>query len=169
MGDSKHMMRTMLRAVAIAAILMTLTPAALAASPESINDTINRTEEFRAAGAAVDRLKVYEISGILILRGDAKSKAQAEDVSLLAQKLGYTRVANLIHIVQNNDAKITREAEVKLANHRSLDGCRFHVRSDQGVVHVGGQVQHELQKDVALLVLRQIDGVRSVEVDLKKF
>jgi len=145
--------------------LMVLTPAVVAASPEPIN----RTEEFRGAGAAVDRLKVYEISGILILRGDAKSKEQAEEVSLLAQKLGYTRVANLIHIVQNNDEKITREAEVKLANHRSLDGCRFHVRSDQGVVHVGGQVQHELQKDVALLVLRQIDGVRSVEVDLKKF
>jgi len=166
MGNSKPMMRTMLRAVAIAAILMVLTPPAVfAASPESIN----RTEEFRGAGAAVDRLQVYEIAGIVILRGRAQSKAQAEEISQIAQKLGYLRVANLIQIIQHNDEQIAREAEVKLANHRSLDGCRFSVRSAQGVVHVGGQVTHELQKDVALLIVRQINGVLGVEVDLKKF
>lgn len=165
MGDSKNMMRTMLKAVAIAAILMVLTPAISAASPEPIN----RTEEFRGAGAVMDRLQVYEIAGILVIRGRAESKAQAEEISAIALKLGYARVANLIQIIQHNDEKIAREAEVKLANHHSLGGCRFSVRSDRGVVSVGGSVQHELQKDVALLVLRQIDGVRSVNVDLKKF
>ena len=53
--------------------------------------------------------------------------------------------------------------------HRSLDGCHFRVTSDKGVVKVSGRVTHELQKDVALQVVRSIDGVQSVEVTLDKF
>ena len=53
--------------------------------------------------------------------------------------------------------------------HRSLDGCQFRVTSDQGIVRVAGLVKHELQKDVAAQVLRNIDGIRSVELDLTRF
>ncbi len=161
------MMRTIPKAVAIAALLGTfiLGPAVFGASPEPIN----RTEQFRAAGVAIDRLQVYEIAGIVIIRGRAPSKEQAEEVGRFAQALGYTRVANLIRIAQHNDERIARQAEVALANHRSLDGCRFNVSSAQGIVRVGGRVRHELQKDVALQLLRRIDGVLAVEVDLKRF
>jgi len=58
---------------------------------------------------------------------------------------------------------------VALTNHRALDGCRFNVSSSQGVVHVGGHVRHELQKDVALQVVRSVRGVLSVEMELDKF
>lgn len=164
-GDQQTKMRTITKAVAITAILMAAQPAAFAASPESVN----LTEQFRNAGTAVDQLQVYEIAGIVILRGRTTSKVHAEDLGRFALSLGYTRVANLIQIAQNNDERIAREAEVELANHRSLGGCQFNVTSDQGIVRVAGRVTHELQKDVALQLLRQIDGVRSVQVDLKRF
>jgi osmotically-inducible protein OsmY len=156
----------MQRAVAITAILMALTPAALATTAPQTTDL---TETFRGAGAAIDRLQVVEISGIVIIRGRAADKAQAEAVGLYAQNLGYSRVANLIQIATHDDARIARQAERELSVHRALDGCHFTVSADQGVVHVAGRVKHELQKDVAAQVLRSINGVRSVEMALDRF
>lgn len=159
------MMRTILRAVAIAAILFAIQPVFGAETPQATN----LTQTFRGAGAAVDRLEVYEISGIVIIRGRAADKDQAAILSQYATSLGYNRVANLVQIVKNNDAQIARAAERELSVHRALDGCKFRVRSEGGVVHVAGSVRHELQKDVAAQVLRSINGVQSVEMDLDKF
>lgn len=159
------MMRTITKAVAIAAILIALNPAASAATPQT-NDL---TSSFRGAGAAVDRLQVYEIAGIVIIRGRAADKAQAEALNQYATSLGYTRVANLIQIVKHEDEAIARAAERELTVHRALDGCQFRVSSDKGVIRVAGRVRHELQKDVAIQVLRTIDGVQSVEATLDKF
>lgn len=153
------------RTVAIAVILIGMSPVALAAAPQT-NDI---TEQFRTTGAVVDRLQVYEVAGIVIIRGRAADKGQAELLSQHASGLGYARVANLIQIVPDDDDQITRAAERELSIHRSLDGCRFQVSADKGVVKVAGRVQHELQKDVAVQVLRSIDGVKSVEVNLDRF
>lgn len=159
------MMSTTSRTVAIAAILIAMTPAALAATPQ----TTDLTQQFLALGASVDRLQVYEIAGIVIIRGRVTDKTQAEILGRHATSLGYNRVANLTQIVEHYDAEITRAAERELTIHRSLDGCRFTVSADKGVVRVAGQVRHELQKDVAVQVLRSIDGVKSVEVNLRRF
>jgi osmotically-inducible protein OsmY len=159
------MMRTTVRSVAIAAILILATPAVLAATPQT-NDI---TDQFRGSGATVDRLRVYEVGGIVIIRGRAADKAQAELISRYASGLGYTRVANLIQIAEHDDAQMARAAERELTIHRSLDGCRFTVSADKGVIRVAGSVRHELQKDVAVQVLRSIDGVKSVEVNLDRF
>ena len=159
------MMRTISKAVAIAAILLAVSSTAWAATPQ----TTDLTTTFRGAGAAVDRLQVYEIAGIVIIRGRAADKAEAELLNQYAQTLGYARVANLIQIVKHEDALIARKAERELSVHRALDGCLFRVTSNKGVVKVSGSVTHELQKDVALQVLRSIDGVQSVEVTLNKF
>jgi osmotically-inducible protein OsmY len=163
-------MRTSIKAAAPVAILMAvffaISPVVFAAEPEAVD----LTQAFRAAGASgVDSLKVYEISGVVLIRGRAADKAQAEEVGRLAQSLGYTRVANLVQIVENRDAEITRRAEVELTVNRSLDGCKFRVTADQGNVRVAGLVKHELQKDVAAQVIRNIRGVRSVEFDLTRF
>jgi osmotically-inducible protein OsmY len=160
-----NMMRTITKAAAIAAVLIALTPAATAATPQSTD----LTQQFRDAGAAVDRLQVYEIAGIVIIRGRVADKAGAERINQLASSLGYTRIANLVQTVEHDDKAIARRAEVELSVHRSLDGCRFTVTSKEGVVRVAGQVQHELQKDVAAAVLRRVDGVRAVEMSLDKF
>ena len=159
------MMRTIGKAVAIAALVVTLSPAALAATPEAKN----LTPAFVAAGASIDRLQVFEIAGIVVIRGRVADKAQAEEVGRLAQSLGYARVANLVQVVEDRDVEIARRAEVELSVNRSLDGCRFQVSSDNGIVRVAGSVKHELQKDVAMQVLRSINGVRAVEVNLDRF
>jgi osmotically-inducible protein OsmY len=160
------MMRTIVTAAAIASFLFMATPTALAATPDAAVDV---TPAFRTVGANVDRLQVYEIAGIVIIRGKVADKAQAEELGRFAQSLGYARVANLVQIVEHRDAEIARAAEVELTVNRSLDGCKFHVTSEQGVVRVAGQVRHELQKDVAAQVLRNIDGVRSIQFNLTRF
>jgi osmotically-inducible protein OsmY len=159
------MMRTIKTAVAIAALTIALSPVATAAVPE----TRDLTPSFIQAGATIDRLQVYEIAGIVIIRGRAADQAQAAEVGKLAQGLGYERVANLVQVVENRDIEIARAAERELTVNRSLDGCRFQVTSEQGVIRVAGEVKHELQKDVAMQVLRSIDGAKSVEVSLKRF
>ena len=160
------MNRSIARLFAVAALVVLFVPAvAFAASPESVN----RTEQFRGAGATIDRLQVHELSGILIIRGRATSHAQAAEVSRIAKALGYERVANLVQIAEHNDETITRAAEQELTRHHSLEGCQFRVNSSRGVVSVAGRVHHELQKDVALQLLRKIDGVQSVEVNLTRF
>jgi osmotically-inducible protein OsmY len=159
------MITTITKAAAIIALLVAISPVALAASPEAVD----LTNTFRAAGATVDRLQVYEIAGVVLIRGRVAEKSQAEEVSRIAQSLGYTRVANLIQVNENRDVEITRRAEIELSVNRSLDGCKFHVTSDQGRVRVAGLVKHELQKDVAAQVLKNIDGIRSVEFALTRF
>jgi osmotically-inducible protein OsmY len=159
------MMRTIAQAVAIAAILVVMSPAATAATPQ----TTDLTDTFRGAGAVVDQLKVYELAGIVVIRGRVVDKADAEILNQYASTLGYSRVANLIQIVKHEDELIARKAERELSVHRALDGCHFSVTSTGGVVKVSGSVTHELQKDVAMQVLRSIDGVQSVEVTLRKF
>jgi osmotically-inducible protein OsmY len=159
------MMSTTSRTVAIAVILIALTPAVLAATPQT-NDI---TEQFLTAGATVDRLQVYEVSGIVIIRGRVADKSQAELLGQHASSLGYTRIANLTQIVENDDAKLTRAAERELSFNRSLDGCRFTVSAEKGIVRVAGQVRYELQKDVASQIVRGIDGVKSVQLALDRF
>ncbi len=159
------MNRSILKALALTAFLVALQPAAFAAP----SDATNLTEQFRAAGGSVERLQVYEVSGVVIIRGRTAEKAQAEELSRIATTLGYQRVANLVQISKDDDQQITRRAEVELTVHRALDGCKFRVSSAKGVVHLAGSVRHELQKDVALQVLRRIDGVRSVESNLTTF
>jgi osmotically-inducible protein OsmY len=158
-------MRTITNTVAIAALVLAIAPAAFAANPEAVD----LTNTFRTAGASIDRLQVYEIGGVVIIRGRANDQVQAQELGRLATSLGYTRVANLVQIAENHDVEITRTAERELTVHRSLDGCHFRVSSDKGIVHVAGSVRHELQKDVAVQVLRNIDGVRAVEIELTRF
>ena len=159
------MMSTTARSVAIAVFLIALTPAALAATAQT-NDI---TGQFRASGASVDRLQVFEVSGVVIIRGRVTDRQQAEILSRHAASLGYARVANLVQTIEHHDAEMTRAAERELTMHRSLDGCRFTVSAEKGVIRVAGSVTHELQKDVASQVLRSIDGVKSVEMNLSRF
>jgi osmotically-inducible protein OsmY len=158
------MIRTIVRTVAIVAVLIAGTTL-WAATPQ----TTDLTDTFRGAGAAVDRLQVYEIAGIVIIRGRVADKAEAEALNQYAQTLGYSRVANLIQIVKHEDQLIARKAERELSVHRALDGCQFRVTSDRGVLKLSGRVSHELQKDVAMQVLRSINGVQSIQVALEKF
>jgi osmotically-inducible protein OsmY len=159
-------MKRTITAAAVLALLISINPVAHAATPQATN----LTQNFVGAANGVDRLQVYEISGILILRGRTSDKMQAERLGTLARERGYVRVANLIQIVQpQDDSAIERAAERELTVHRSLDGCKFSVDSSNGVLSVAGSVKHELQKDVAMQLMRSIDGVREIRMNLERF
>jgi osmotically-inducible protein OsmY len=143
--------------------------AALSVVADPAAQVVDLTNRFHEAGASIDNLRVYEIAGVVIIRGRTEDKARAAAVTDLAKRLGHARVANLIQIITADDVQLARMAERELTLHRSLDGCRFNVSADQGVVRIAGRVHHELQKDVAVQVVRSLDGVRSVNLDLTRF
>jgi osmotically-inducible protein OsmY len=132
--------------------------------------TTDLTPAFRTAGVTLADLRVTEVGGIVVIRGQASDADTAAQLTSVAQSLGYARVANLVKVVATpDDADIERRAERELARHRSLDGCRIAVDSDGGVLLVSGSVQYELQKDAALEILRNVNGVRSVKMALQRF
>lgn len=131
--------------------------------------TRDLTQQFAAAGVAVDGLRVVEVGGIVVLRGRTTDAGTAQQAATIAQSLGYARVANLIQVADApDDARITRDAERQLAVHRGLDGTQIAVDSTNGVVRLRGKVSSELQKDMAVTLVRNIDGVRAVQVALDR-
>ncbi|MEO8034957.1 MAG: BON domain-containing protein [Acidobacteriota bacterium] len=151
-------------AIALAVTLAVLPSANARTGPQ----TVDLTKQFLSSGAQVDGLRATEIGGIVLLRGETDDPAKAEAATTLAHTLGYARVANLIRIVDPpDDARIERTAERRLAT-RTLDGCNFVVDSNGGVVTVAGHVRYELQKDVAMSILRKIDGVREVRSSIQR-
>jgi osmotically-inducible protein OsmY len=137
----------------------------LTASAQS--DAVDVTPAFRDAGVDIDNLMVYQISGIILIRGTTADTAKAAQAGIVARNLGYERVANLIAITApTDDMAIVRKAEGSLSRHRSFDGCRFHIHSLRGVLRIGGSVTREAQKDFAIELLRRIEGVTEVHSDL---
>jgi osmotically-inducible protein OsmY len=156
-------MKSTLIALTAAAAILT-GPMVFAQSPAAVD----LTSSFRTAGLAdIDRLQVYEVGGIVIIRGRTDDSEKAAEASRIAAQLGYGRVANLVQLTSApDDAAIQRAAERALSRHRSLDGCRLQIDSRHGVVRVAGTVHSELQKQVAVELLKNIDGVRGVQSEL---
>lgn len=153
--------------IASAVIVGLLSTAAFAAPARS--EARDVTTDFLQAGAVVDRLQVYEVGGIIIIRGRTADKSEAENAGLVAKHLGYSRVANLVQITEPaDDSKIERQAERALSENRSMDGSRITVEATKGIVHLGGVVAHELQKDLAIQLVRNINGVSKVESTIKR-
>jgi osmotically-inducible protein OsmY len=151
--------------ITVAALLLTTS---LFAAPTPVPQAVDLTSSFISAGS-IQRLEAFEIGGVVIIRGRTYDRAAAAEAGRIAQRLGYSRVANLVQILTRpDDDAIEREAERELSIHPSLDGSRLRVRSLQGVVHLDGRVTHELQKDVAIHLLRNIDGVSAVRADLRR-
>ncbi len=132
------------------------------------SDPTDLTPRFRSAALPITGLHAFELGGIVIIRGSAGDRATAEEAGRLAQKMGYTRVANLVQVVTPpDDAAIRREAERQLSMDGSLEGCKLRVDSKGGILHVNGTVSEEIQKDEVVALLRGIDGVRDVRTNLQ--
>jgi osmotically-inducible protein OsmY len=150
----------------VTAILATLLSTSLIIAASSAPQTTDLTEQSRAAGLKIRNLRAFEVGGVVILRGVAADRATAEEAGRVATTLGYLRVANLVRVAPpTDDIAIERLAERELAV-RPLDGCTFHVDSQDGVLYVKGHVVNELQRDMAIELLRNIDGVKSVHAEL---
>jgi osmotically-inducible protein OsmY len=156
---------TIRSAVLLAALFVSASYAAAASAPPS-NDV---TAKFITAGVEVSDLRAVEVGGILVLRGNAASAAEAEKADQVARDLGYARVANLVRVSEPaDDASIQRMAERELSRHRGLDGSSIRVKSVRGIVNLAGRVAQELQKDMAVTLVRNIDGVRGVTSNLQR-
>src|SRR5205085_3534037 len=151
--------RTFLLSAAIVSALMLPT-----ASKADATASVDITPRLQQTGLDIDDLRGIEVGGIVILRGKALDTATAARAGAYVMQLGYARVANLIQVITPpDDAAIERAAERKLGLQRALDGCNLHVDSNRGVVTLQGRVNSELQKDVAMDIVRNIDGVRAVK------
>jgi osmotically-inducible protein OsmY len=157
---------TTIRSAVFMAALLVSASFAIAADGPQANDV---TAKFTAAGTQVADLHAVEVGGILVLRGNAASTAEAEQAGQVARDLGYTRVANLVRVSEPaDDAAIQRLAERELSRHRGLDGSSIRVKSVRGIVNLAGRVSQELQKDMAVTLVRNIDGVRGVTSSLAR-
>jgi osmotically-inducible protein OsmY len=131
--------------------------------------TRDLTQRFVTAGVVIEDLHAVEVGGIVVLRGRTTDRAAAEKAAAVAQSLGFARVANLIQVTDApDDARIMRAAERELAAHRGLDGTQIVVGSTNGIVRLSGRVSSEVQKDVAVSLVRNIDGVRAVQMALQR-
>jgi osmotically-inducible protein OsmY len=156
---------SLLGATVVAALLLLLLPTP---SKADTSASVDITPRLQQAGLDIDDLRGIEIGGIVILRGKALDQASAARAGVYVTQLGYNRVANLIQVVTPpDDAQIERMAERKLGLQRSLDGCKLRVDSNHGVVTLQGTVNSELQKDVAMDIVRNIDGVRAVKAGFR--
>jgi len=141
-----------------------LTRPAVAASDETVAQALKESK------LEVSQLSVREVDGIVILRGKVAAKEDIERAGVVVKDLGFARVANMLQVAKvADDQAIERDAERQLARTRALDGCRFNVDSKKGVLTVSGLVKRELQADAARTILRNVDGVREVRADLKRF
>jgi len=129
--------------------------------------SVDITPQLQHAGLDIDNLRGIDVGGIVILRGRAIDADNAARAGEYVSQLGYKRIANLIQVVTPpDDAAIRRNVERKLSLQRSLEGCDIRVDSQKGVVTIAGKVGSELQRDVAVDIARNIDGVRAVKTDL---
>ena len=133
-------------------------------------NVIDLTATFVKQGAVIDKLEVYQISEILLIRGKTNDKAKAEEAGRIATTLGYHRVANLIVITDDatDDAAIVYTGQRRLELEPALEGCRFRVDSNRGVIRLTGSVQRDVQGDLAVGILSRIDGVKAVHPDLAR-
>jgi osmotically-inducible protein OsmY len=173
MGDALSMLMrankfaaTIRNSGAAAVVMFVLFAAPIVAQQPATRDV---TQQFVSAGVAIEDLHAVEVGGIVVLRGRTADRLSAEQAGSVAQSFGYTRVANLIQVAEApDDARITRVAERELAVHRGMDGTRIAIDTTNGVVRLRGKVSNELQKDMAVTLVRNINGVRAVQIALQR-
>jgi osmotically-inducible protein OsmY len=130
--------------------------------------THDLTPQFLSAGITVEGLRAVEVGGIVVLRGRTTDRSVAQQAASVAQSLGYTRVCNLIQIAEvPDDGLITRAAERQLTYYRGLDGAQIAVDSTNGVVRLSGKFRSQLQKDMAVSLVKNIAGVRAVQIGMQ--
>ena len=133
-------------------------------------NVIDLTAAFIKNGVVIDELAVYQISDILLIRGKTGDRSKAEEAGRMATTLGYHRVANLIVISDDAtaDAAIAYTGQRRLELEPALEGCRFRVDSNRGVIRLTGRVHRDAQGDLAIAILSRIDGVKAIHPDLAR-
>jgi len=114
--------------------------------------------------------------GIVTLRGTATSQAQKDLTTEYAKDVeGVKDVNNEMTVVKTgegtsqtivekiDDASITAQINIALLFHRSTSFLHTTVRTNRGVVTVGGKARNLAEKDLVTKLVSDIHGVKSVD------
>ncbi|MGZ7030497.1 MAG: BON domain-containing protein [Thermoanaerobaculia bacterium] len=135
-----------------------------AVKAQTVNDS-DLITAIRNAGLPVSNLIVKTVGDITVLRGDAENPDTIAKAGEIVKQLGAQRVANLITVpAAPDDNAIRIDAERQLAQMRALDGCKFAVSCQHGVLKVSATVQSDMQADAARTLLNTVKGAQRVEV-----
>lgn len=151
--------------VAFSAALLAVAVPPLRADDMTVIDV---THELQNAGLNITNLTALEVGGVVVLRGQTDDASQAQRAGAMLQSFGYSRVANLIEVITApDDAAIARLAERRLSMAAALDGCKLRVDSKKGVVTLAGRIHSDLQRQLAVDLIRDMDGVSAVKDNLQ--
>jgi len=114
--------------------------------------------------------------GIATLRGNATSQAQKELTTEYAKDVeGIKSVSNEMKVsgdtkeihrsvaVKIDDASITAQVKMALWTHRSTSVANTKVRTNRGVVTLGGEAKNVAERDLVTKLVGDIDGVKSIK------
>ena len=112
-------------------------------------------------------IKVRVADGVVILEGNVTQKKDKQTAFRLAQSVkGVREVENLLQVVEPNrsDESIYKDVILYLLWSPLVDIKEFKVDVNDGVVSLQGQVDHYVYKEVLVIDLENIQGVKEVKV-----
>jgi osmotically-inducible protein OsmY len=147
------------------------------ATPNSdalLMDKVKSALMFRRSVSA-EKTEVDVKDGIVTLRGTATSQAQkdltteyakdVEGVKDVRNEMTVSNTSGKTHrtvIGQIDDASITAQVNIALLFHRSTSFLHTTVRTNRGVVTVGGKARNLAEKDLVTKLVSDIHGVQGV-------
>ncbi|HVT02381.1 MAG TPA: BON domain-containing protein [Thermoanaerobaculia bacterium] len=137
------------------------------AAPPTVDEI---TRGLAEKGVQTSGLTIAVVDDIVVIRGTVFAPEEVGRITTIAKQIGANRVANLVQTQQRpDDILIKQQAERELMLSRALQGCRFHVQSEEGVLRVNATVQSDLQEDAARAILRHVRGTQKVEAQFARF
>jgi len=114
--------------------------------------------------------------GIVTLRGNAENQAQkeltteyvkdVEGVKDVRNEMTVSKTSKKTHETLGemiDDASITAQVKLALLSHRSTSALNTKVKTDRGVVTLGGKAKNAAEKDLVTKLVTDIKGVKSVK------
>jgi osmotically-inducible protein OsmY len=112
--------------------------------------------------------------GVVTLSGDVSSAAQKELTADIARNVeGVTEVKNDLKVVGTaapkplavkiDDASLTAQVKAVLLAHRGTRMLATKVKTDRGVVTLGGEARNAVEKDLAQRLAAGVKGVKRVD------
>lgn len=139
------------------------------------------TTAVKAKFAVDDTVKAYQIdvtteNKVVSLTGAVDNPAaKTQAVSLARSTQGVTDVVDNLTVTMKrepslmdrmgnavSDAGITTEVKTKLLTDTTVRGLKIDVDTQGGVVMLTGAVKNQAEKDQAILIARQVSGVKDV-------
>ena len=170
-------------------VLMMLVGVALAATACAVTDPgiTSKVKTKFAADRVVNAstIKVETNNKVVTLTGNIDSQAEKDRALELARNTdGVVSVVDMIEVrtaehegsapspdrtlgEKIDDAGITMKVKSKLLDDPLVKGLKIDVDTRDGVVFLTGTVRSQAEKDKAVLLAKESDGVRSVEANLR--